>query len=87
MRAHFLGALPKTPVNSRFVKALGGEQPRSAFIIPILFKGKVVNILYGDNGPGTDASFDIGELLILAMKIPQSFEDLVVRRKKSTPQE
>lgn len=81
MKAHFLGAIPKSPVNSRFLKTLGGEPPRSAFVIPILFKGKVVNILYGDNGPGTDATFDIGELLILAMKIPQSFEDLIRRTK------
>lgn len=81
MRAHFLGAIPKSPVNSRFLKTLGGEPPRSAFVIPILFKGKVVNILYGDNGPNTDATYDIGELLILAMKIPQSFEDLIRRTK------
>lgn len=81
MRAHFLGAIPKSPVNSRFLKTLGGEPPKSAFVIPILFKGKVVNILYGDNGPGTDATYDIGELLILAMKIPQSFEDLIRRTK------
>jgi hypothetical protein len=81
MQAHFLGAIPKTPVNGRFLKLLGGADPRSAFIIPILFKGKVVNILYGDNGPGADASFDIGELLIVAMKVPQSFEDLIKRKK------
>ncbi len=81
MRAHFLGAIPKTPINNRFLKLLGGKEPRSGFVIPIVFKGKVVNILYGDNGPGTDATFDIGELLILAMKVPQSFEDLVRRRK------
>jgi hypothetical protein len=85
-RAHFIGAIPKSPVNSRFIKTLGGDQPRSAFVIPIVFKGKVVNILYGDNGPGTDASYDIAELLILAMKIPQSFEDLVRRTKNTTSQ-
>jgi hypothetical protein len=84
-RSHFLGAIPKSPVNTRFVKLLGGDEPRSAFIIPIVFKGKVVNILYGDNGPATSATFDIGELLILAMKVPQSFEDLVARMKKASP--
>ncbi len=80
-RSHFLGPIPKTAVNNRFMKTIGGAAPRSAFLIPILFKGKVVNLLYGDNGPGTDATFDIGELLILGMKIPQSFEDLLRRTK------
>ena len=80
-QAHFLGAIPKTPVNNRFVKTLGGKPPRSAFVIPILFKGRVVNILYGDNGPGQDATFDISDLLILGMKIPASFDDLVRRTK------
>lgn len=80
-RAHFLGALPKTPVNTRFLKTLGGEEPRSAFVIPIVFKSRVVNLLYGDNGPGSQATFDIGELLILAMKVPHSFENLLLRKR------
>ena len=82
-KAHFIGAIPKTPVNNRFLKTLGGAPPRSAFVIPIVFKGRVVNILYGDNGPGKDATFDISDLMILGMKIPVSFEDLVRRTKAS----
>ena len=80
----YLGAIPPTPINERFLKLIGGEKPRSVFLIPILFSGKVVNILYGDNGNATDAPTDISELLILAPRVPQVFESLIKRKKQET---
>ena len=79
-RAHFLGPLQKTEQNLRFLKSLGGGAPRNAFVLPILALGRVVNVLYVDNGRGglVDAS-DVGELLILATKIAQSYDTLVRR--------
>ncbi len=79
---HYLGPFPPNPINERFLKLMGGVKPNSLFLIPILVKGKVVNILYGDNGEGRDAPFDISELLILAQKIPRAFENLIIKRKK-----
>jgi len=78
----FLGAIPPTPINERFLKLIGGEKPRSVFLIPILFGGKVVNILYGDNGNAADAPTDISELLILAPRLPLVFDTLIKRRKQ-----
>ena len=80
-QAFFLGAIPETKYNDLFLKAIGGEKPQSAFLIPILFKGQVVNILYGDNGEGQPAPFDISELLILAPRVPQAFEQLIMKKK------
>ncbi len=79
-QAHFLGSLQKTDANLRFLKAIGGGVPRNAFVIPILSLGRVVNVLYADNGRGelVDAS-DVGELLILATKIAQSYDTLLRR--------
>ncbi len=83
----YLGSIPNTPLNERFLKLTGGEKPRSAFLIPILFKGKVVNILYGDNGDGQDAPTDISDLLILAPRIPQAFEALIKKKKQQAREE
>ncbi|MBE9536055.1 MAG: hypothetical protein IMF07_02645 [Proteobacteria bacterium] len=80
-QAFYLGAVPKTPLNDRFLKLMGGEKPNNVFLIPILFKGKVVNIIYGDNGDGQSVPFDISDLLILAPKIPQAFEDIIRKYK------
>lgn len=78
----YLGPIPKTPLNDRFIKLMGGEVPRSVFLIPILFGGKVVNILYGDNGHGENAPVNISDLLILAPKVPQAFGGIIKRMKE-----
>lgn len=83
-QAFFLGAVPETKYNDLFLNAIGGEKPQSAFLIPILFKGQVVNILYGDNGDGQPAPFDISDLLILAPKVPLAFEQLILKKKNQT---
>jgi hypothetical protein len=78
--AHFLGPLPKTESNVRLLKFLGGGVPSNAFLVPILAAGRVVNVLYADNGKGGQVdSSDLGELLILATRIGQSYEALLSR--------
>jgi hypothetical protein len=76
-QAHFLGPLPKTEANVRLLKHLGGGVPGNAFLVPILALGQVVNVFYADNGRGGLVdSADLGELLILATRISQSYETL-----------
>jgi hypothetical protein len=79
-QGHFLGPLPRTQANVRLLKELGGGVPSSAFVIPILALGRVVNVLYVDNGRGqlVDPS-DLGELLILATRIAQGYDALASR--------
>jgi hypothetical protein len=79
-QGHFLGPLPKTQANVRLLKELGGGVPKSAFVIPILALGRVVNVIYIDNGRGelVDPN-DLGELLILASRIAQGYDALARR--------
>jgi len=81
-RSHFLGPLQKTEANVRFLRALGGGAPRNSFAMPILARGEVVNLLYADDGRGRvlDAS-GVGELLILAARITQSYDVLLSRAR------
>jgi hypothetical protein len=79
-RAHYLGPIPKTEANVRLLKQLGGGVPGNAFLVPILALGRVVNVFYADNGRGALVdSGDLGELLILATKIAQSYDVLLAR--------
>lgn len=80
--SHYLGPVIANPENQKFLEALGGAKPNSAFLIPIIWKEKVVYILYGDNGHEQDAPFEIGELLILAQKLPIAIERLIEEKKK-----
>jgi hypothetical protein len=81
-RAHFLGPLQKTAANVRFLRALGGGAPRNAFALPILARGRVVNVLYADEGRGRLVDPDgIADLLILATRIAQSYDVLLSRAR------
>jgi hypothetical protein len=76
-RAHFMGPVPRGAANFLFLKLIGGKVPRSAFVIPVVVHGKVVNLLYCDNGGGQESTTDVGELLILAQHINRSYEALL----------
>jgi hypothetical protein len=82
-RSHFLGPLRRDFATQTFLRTLGGDEPRSAVLMPILAAGRVVNILYGDGGPGQFASPDVGELLILAQRVGRSYEQMIAARKAS----
>jgi hypothetical protein len=79
-RSHFLGPLQKNESNIRLLRALGGGVPSSAFVVPVLALGRVVNLLYADNGRGEQVDpSDLGELLILAARIAQGYDALARR--------
>ncbi len=71
---YYLGPIPKTPVNDSFVKVLGGERPCSALIIPILIEKRVVNLLYGDNGPFSEVAPNMTEWMLLTPKVSAAYE-------------
>jgi hypothetical protein len=81
-RAHFLGPLVRCEQNIQLLRALGRGAPRNALALPVLARGRVVNVLYADAGRGelVDGSA-VGELLILAAKIAQSYEALLARAR------
>jgi len=82
LKCHYLGPILSTPTNTAFLEKMGGEKPNNAFLIPILVNEKVIYLLYGDNGAGRNVPFDIGELLILAQKIPPALDQLIRRKKQ-----
>lgn len=82
--AHFVGTPKDTELNRDFFLLLGGTPPRSVVIIPIHFRGGLVQMLYGDSGGGEFASTDIGELLVLLQKVPLVIEALVAKMRRKT---
>jgi len=81
-RSHFLGPLLRSEANIRLLRALGGGVPKNAFAMPILARGKVVNVLYADDGRGRMVNPEgLGELLILAVRIAQTYDVLLERER------
>lgn len=79
-RAHYIGPLQRVRAHAGFVKLLGRQIPLSVAAFPILVKGRVVNVLYGDNGHNEHVNPDVGDLLILAQHIARSYETLLGAR-------
>ncbi len=82
---HFLGPLADHPVHRRFLKTLGGARPLTAGLFPVHYRGRVVFGIYLDGGDGAYVTTDIGDLLVLAQRVPQALERLVQRRLAPAP--
>ncbi len=80
-RSFFVGAMKRTPGMAVFYKLLGGGYPSTSVIMPLLVRGKPVNLLYVDNGPDQLTPPDVGELLIVSQAVTRSYEALIRQRK------
>jgi hypothetical protein len=82
-RSHYIGPIKRDAGMAVFYKLLGGGFPTTAVMLPLLVRGKVVHLLYVDNGPDVHTPPDIGELLIVAQGVARSYEALMKRRKSA----
>lgn len=76
-RSYYLGPLTKLPAHGVWVKATGRKIPKSLAVIPILVRGRPVNLLVVDEGHDRHVSPDVGEVLILAQQIAGTYETLI----------
>jgi len=74
---YYLGPIPKTPANDAFVRATGGERPKSCLIVPVLVGQRVVNVFYGDNGHASEVSGEFSELLLFVLTVGQAYESMI----------
>lgn len=76
-RSYYLGPLTRLPAHGAWVKATGRKIPKSLAVIPILVRGRPVNLLVVDEGHDRYVSTDVGEVLILAQQIAGTYESLI----------
>jgi hypothetical protein len=82
LRSHYAGPVKSDASSTRFYKVLGGAFPTTAVLLPLLVRGKVVHLLYMDNGPGKVTPPDVGELMILSQGVARSYEAIIRRRQQ-----
>ncbi|HET7292389.1 MAG TPA: hypothetical protein VFM88_08190 [Vicinamibacteria bacterium] len=75
----FIGRIGSEEENRRFLKEVG-KRLGTAAVFPILVRGRVVNLVYGDGGPGGNVRGDIGELLALVQKAARAYLRIIRRR-------
>ena len=62
------------------MKALGKRPNTNAALLPVALKGRVVNLIYGDNGASGQVKPDLGELIVLVQKIPRAYLRIIRKR-------
>jgi hypothetical protein len=74
-RSHYVGPVKRDTAMNVFYRLLGADKrpeppfPKTSVILPLLVRGKVVHLLYLDNGPDQLTTPDVGELMILAQSV------------------
>ncbi len=81
LKSHFVGPMKRTPNIDIFYQLLRGDYPQTAVALPLLVRGKIVHILYVDQGPRQLTPPDVGELLILSQSVTRSYEALIRQRQ------
>ncbi len=84
-KSFYKGPVAPLPQNGILLNALGGAGrsagPLEAIACPLVIRGKVVAVLYADNGPGSSAGVDIDFFASLMAKASMSLEILILKNK------
>jgi hypothetical protein len=80
----FLGRFGPGEQNRRFLETVGKAPSTSAVVFPIVLRGRVVNLVYGDGGTWVNVKGELGELLALLQKVPRAYLRIIRRRVAET---
>lgn len=76
----FLGRLGSEPEDQRFAKALAKRPHSTAAVLPVTVKGRVVNLVYGDNGATGNVKGSLGELVVLVQGVSKAYLRIIGKR-------
>ena len=79
-RSFFLGTIPRTPLDERWIHGVGGQASDRVLLMPLTIGGRVVCILYVEEGDN-NLSGQIDRLQRLLTKASMAFEILILREK------
>ncbi len=73
-KSFYLGPISVNGLNQDLLNALGGDTPEAVLLMPLVLDGRVVNLFYGDGGPGqlvaqVEALQRLQEMAGLALRI------------------
>jgi len=80
--AYFMGQAPDSPINRRFLHAIGPSRPKTILLLPIFVGGHVAAILYGDMGNEAEVDIRLGPLQRALAAAGQAFQRLIVKQKE-----
>jgi hypothetical protein len=79
-RTVFVGRLGPDEEDRRLLDALDKRPNTNAALFPIAVRGRVVNIVYGDNGSTGHVKPGLGDLLLALQRVPRAYLRIIRRR-------
>jgi hypothetical protein len=62
------------------MKQLSKRPNTNAALLPVAVKGRVVNLIYGDNGAAGQVKPNLGNLMVLLQKVPRAYLRIIRKR-------
>jgi hypothetical protein len=70
-------------MDARILRAMGRGDARDRVVVPVSIGGRVVNLLYADNGPEALGATSIAALQALAACVAAVYERLIIECKRA----
>jgi hypothetical protein len=83
-RTVFVGRFGPEEESQRLLKLLAKRPTTNAALFPVVVKGRVVNLVYGDSGASGNVKADLGGLMILLQKVPRAYLRIIRKRIAET---
>jgi len=80
----FIGRFGPEAENLRFLGLLGKRPETNAALFPVAVKGRVVNLLYGDQGAAGNVKAEMGELMLLFQRVAPAYLRMIKERQEQT---
>ena len=65
----------------RILRALGRQHVQEIAVLPVAIRGRVVNLLYADNGPEALGDASVAALAAVCARVSRAYERLILERK------
>jgi hypothetical protein len=77
----FRGAPPPDGFEGRILRLLGRQHAREIVVLPVAIRGRVVNLLYADNGPEALGDASVAALSAVCARVSRAYQRLILERK------
>lgn len=83
-RTLFVGRLSADEQNQRFLEAIGKKPTTNAALLPIAVRGRIVNLVWCDNGPSGNIKADLGEFVVALQRVSRAYLRIIRQRIEET---
>jgi hypothetical protein len=82
----YRGAPPESGFENRILRVLGRRHVEEIALLPVTIRGRVVNLLYADNGPEALGEASLAALSSVCARMARAYERLILERKREAVQ-